>query len=426
MIQPRILRGFAVFALLLAVGITFVVRSGRTESVYTVRDIAVDSSAASAAAARSIALAGGQRTAFDRLMRRIVLSEDRVILPNLDDTMIAQVIDGYEIEKELVSPTRYRANLIVDFNKNQIRKLLRKRKIRFAETRSKDVLVVPVYDAGEGAVLWQEPEDWRAAWLARPANEGLVPFILPLGDVMDMGAVSAAEAQSPLREALLRLAQRYGADEIVVAVASLRLSDERVETGQGTEDGTENGTEEGTEDRGAEPTGQSAADETEPSVSRRVRGPVEGAILQLTVHRVGVAGEQSASELLRGAPAESKADLLSRAVGRVIAQVEGGWKQANILRFGRENKLRIIVPLAGLSDWVDMRRRLSELAVVLTVDLAALSRDQAEVLLHYLGETEQLMLGLEQSDLALNFEARGWVLQNASVGDSEEQGGKNL
>jgi len=418
MIQPRILRGFAVFALLLAVGITFVVRSGRTESVYTVRDIAVDSSAASAAAARSIALAGGQRTAFNRLLRRIVLSEDRVILPNLDDTMIAQMIDGYEIEKELLSPTRYRANLIVDFNKNQIRKLLRKRKIRFAETRSKDVLVVAVYDTGEGAVLWQEPEDWRAAWLARPANEGLVPFILPLGDVMDMGAVSAAEAQSPLREALLRLAQRYGADEIVVAVASLRLSDVPAHSGQGTEDGTEGGS--------AEPIGQSTTDESELSASRRVRGPVEGAILQLTVHRVGVAGEHSASELLRGAPAESKADLLARAVGRVIAQVEGGWKQANILRFGRENKLRIIVPLAGLSDWVDMRRRLSELAVVLTVDLAALSRDQAEVLLHYLGETEQLMLGLEQSDLALNFEARGWVLQNASVGDSEEQGGKNL
>ncbi len=418
MIQPRILRGFAVFALLLAVGITFVVRSGRTESVYTVRDIAVDSSAASAAAARSIALAGGQRTAFNRLLRRIVLSEDRVILPNLDDTMIAQMIDGYEIEKELLSPTRYRANLIVDFNKNQIRKLLRKRKIRFAETRSKDVLVVAVYDTGEGAVLWQEPEDWRAAWLARPANEGLVPFILPLGDVMDMGAVSAAEAQSPLREALLRLAQRYGTDEIVVAVASLRLSDVPAHSGQGTEDGTEEGS--------AEPIGQSTTDESELSASRRVRGPVEGAILQLTVHRVGVAGEHSASELLRGAPAESKADLLVRAVGRVIAQVEGGWKQANILRFGRENKLRIIVPLAGLSDWVDMRRRLSELAVVLTVDLAALSRDQAEVLLHYLGETEQLMLGLEQSDLALNFEARGWVLQNASVGDSEEQGGKNL
>jgi hypothetical protein len=286
MIQPRILRGFAVFALLLAVGITFVVRSGRTESVYTVRDIAVDSSAASAAAARSIALAGGQRTAFNRLLRRIVLSEDRVILPNLDDTMIAQMIDGYEIEKELLSPTRYRANLIVDFNKNQIRKLLRKRKIRFAETRSKDVLVVAVYDTGEGAVLWQEPEDWRAAWLARPANEGLVPFILPLGDVMDMGAVSAAEAQSPLREALLRLAQRYGADEIVVAVASLRLSDVPAHSGQGTEDGTEEGS--------AEPIGQSTTDESELSASRRVRGPVEGAILQLTVHRVGVAGEHSA------------------------------------------------------------------------------------------------------------------------------------
>jgi hypothetical protein len=139
-----------------------------------------------------------------------------------------------------------------------------------------------------------------------------------------------------------------------------------------------------------------------------------------------VAGEQTVRELLRGSPGESKADLLGRAVGRVVAQVEGGWKQANMLRFGRENKLRIIVPLTGLSDWVEMRRRLSELAVVVTVDLAALSRDQAEVLLHYLGETEQLMLGLEQSDLALVFQARGWVLQTENTGATQQQGGKNL
>jgi len=84
------------------------------------------------------------------------------------------------------------------------------------------------------------------------------------------------------------------------------------------------------------------------------------------------------------------------------------------------------VPLAGLPDWVEMRRKLSELAVVVTVDLAALSRDRAEVLLHYLGETEQLMLGLEQSGLALNFEARGWVLLRQSAGGPQEQGGKNL
>ncbi|MBT3172401.1 MAG: hypothetical protein HN333_13350, partial [Rhodospirillaceae bacterium] len=47
MILPRLFHGFAVFALLLAVGIVTVLHGARADSVYTVRGIAVDSSAAS-------------------------------------------------------------------------------------------------------------------------------------------------------------------------------------------------------------------------------------------------------------------------------------------------------------------------------------------------------------------------------------------
>jgi hypothetical protein len=324
-----------------------------------------------------------------------------------------------------VSSTRYRAVLIVDFNKGRVRKLLRQRRIRFAETTSKDVLVVPIYDDGAGDVLWQEPGDWLTAWLSRPAIEGLVPFILPLGDVMDMGAVSVAEALAPVREPLLALAERYGSEDVVVVAASLQLPAAELEEPAPSDLTAELDVADGVSQEAGNAAKQ-AAPAGNLATARRVRGPVEGAILQLTVHRIGVAGEQTVRELLRGSPGESKADLLGRAVGRVVAQVEGGWKQANMLRFGRENKLRIIVPLTGLSDWVEMRRRLSELAVVVTVDLAALSRDQAEVLLHYLGETEQLMLGLEQSDLALVFQARGWVLQTENTGATQQQGGKNL
>lgn len=420
MIQPRIFRVIAVFAAVLGICVMTSPAAVRTGSVYTVHGIAADSSANSAAVARSVALAEGQRAAFDQLLKRLVLAEDQALLTDLGDDLIAQIVDGYVIEKELVSPTRYRANLIFDFNKNLVRKLLRQRNIRFAETKSKEVLVVPVLDTGEGGVIWQEPGDWRSAWLTRPANEGLVPFILPLGDVMDMAAVSAADAMTPSREALLALAERYGADEVAVAVASLQLppdqSGNNLDAGDGDGDGVGAG----------DGAGETVESEDSLSASRRVDGPMVGAILQLTVHRVGVAGEHSTSELMHGASGESRADLLARAVGRVIAQVEGGWKQANLLRFERENKLRIIVPLAGLSDWVEMRRRLGELAVVMAVDLAALSRHQAEVLLHYLGETEQLMLGLEQSDLALNFEDRGWVLERAQIGGQQEQGGKNF
>ena len=142
---------------------------------------------------------------------------------HIDSYIAIKYVDGYEINKELVSSIRYRANIIVYFNKNLVRKLLQQRKIRFAETRSNDVLVVPVFDDGDGATLWFEPGDWRTAWLARPANEGLVPLILPLGDVMDMAAIEVAEALAPSHKALLALAERYGTREVVVSSAVLNI-----------------------------------------------------------------------------------------------------------------------------------------------------------------------------------------------------------
>ena len=422
MIQPRSLRRVTVFVVVLVLCAILSAGGAKAESVYTIRDLAVDSSAVSAAEARSLALAKGQRAAFDRLLRRLVLSEDQVLLPVLEYAQITALVDGYVIEKELLSSTRYRANLTIDFNKFGMRKLLRQRKIRFAETRSNDVLVVPVYDTGNGPILWLEPGDWRAAWLARPANEGLVPLILPLGDVIDMAAMDAALAMAPSREALLGLAERYGTQEVVVASAYLELPEPPEPTAEGNSndgitdvgDGTGNDAE------------RVSVAETGTSKSRRVRGPVEGAILQLTVHRVGAAAERTTRELLRGAPSDSRESLLARAVGRGMALVEGNWKQANMLRFGRENELRIAVPLNSLGDWVDMRRRLRDLAVVVSIDLAALSRGQADILLHYFGEREQLMLGLEQSDLALNFESGGWVLHSNASGGQSGTSGNNL
>jgi len=334
-------------------------------------------------------------------------------LPVLESPEIAALIDGFVIEKELVSSIRYRAKLILYFNKIAVRKLLRQRKIRFAETRSNDMLVVPVFDIGDGPTLWLEPGDWRSAWLARPIDEGLVSLVLPLGDVIDMAAIDASQAQAPSRNELLVLADRYGTQEVVVASAYLALPDEPPSNRNS---------------HGATAAEGDLMENTEPdlSESRRVRGEVEDAILELTVHRVGVARERTSTELLRGGSSESLDDFLARAVGRVLAQVEGAWKQANMLRFGRESRLSILIPLNSLPNWVEIRRRLSRLAVVVSVDLDVLSRDQAEITLNYFGETEQLMLSLEQSDFALNFESRGWVLQTGGASGQSGSDEKNL
>ena len=129
---------------------------------------------------------------------------------------------------------------------------------------------------------------------------------------------------------------------------------------------------------------------------------------------------------MRGAQSESREKLLARAVRRVVAHIESTWKQANILRFGRESEMQIMVPINSLADWVETRRQLRELAVVVSVDLATLSRGQANVLLRYFGEREQLMLGLAQSNLGLNLESGDWVLQTDGTARQSEPNEKNL
>ena len=111
---------------------------------------------------------------------------------------------------------------------------------------------------------------------------------------------------------------------------------------------------------------------------------------------------------------------------RVVAHIESTWKQANILRFGRESEMQITVPINSLADWVETRRQLRELAVVVSVDLATLSRGQANVLLRYFGEREQLMLGLAQSNLGLNLESGDWVLRTDGTARQSEPNEKNL
>ena len=173
---------------------------------------------------------------------------------------------------------------------------------------------------------------------------------------MDMATIEAAEALAPSHEALLGLAERYGTREIVVASAFLDLPEPAVR-----DDLDVNAA--GVSDASDAPVGGDAA-ETGVSNSRRVRGPVEGAILQLTIHRVGATTQSTTSELLRGAQSESRESLLARAVQRIVAHVESGWKQANILRFGRESEMQIMVPLNSLADWVETRRQLRELAMI--------------------------------------------------------------
>ena len=339
------------------------------EEVFAVADVAVDVTAETAAAASFQAIAAGQRRALDRLFRRITLSADYGRHPDLGDDVIATLVQDLVIQEEKRSSTRYIAKLTFRFKRDEIRRLLRREGIPFSETRSKAVLVLPVYEAAGAQFLWDEPNPWRAAWNRHPVEpDSLLPLVLPDGDLADVGAIGPTQALDGDVTRLGEIGARYGVEDTLVAHAVLAVD-------------FENG----------------------------------GPQLDITLKRFGRSGERVIVDGLSGRPSQGTDSLLADGVARVIERMRERWKRDTVLRFGDEARLSVAVPLHDLKEWLQIRDRLRAVAVVSQVELGELSRLHAQIVLHFLGATAQLVLSLAQNDLDLTQDGGFWTLRLAGA-----------
>ncbi len=340
---------------------------GQRKDAFEVRNVGVDVTAETAAAAREKALADGQVAAYRLLLARLTLRAHRGRLPDLARGEIAALVKDFEVAKEKASAVRYIAWLNVRFKAEEVRRLLIDYDLPFAETSSKPVLVLPVYQAAGAKLLFDDPNPWRDAWVARPPTDGLVPLVLPIGDLKDMLAIGAEQALSGDVQRLAAVAARYGARDSLVAHGFLRMGERR--------------------------------------------GLPE---LEVFATRYGtVQQEQTTVSTYSAGPGESMDALLLRAATDITQRVADNWKRDNLLQFGQSSVLAVTVPISGLGAWLDVRGRLSNVAVINRVDLVLLSRAEVRVNLHYMGELEQLSLALAQADLVLEEDENDWILERA-------------
>ena len=365
----------------LALSLILACGTARGEAVFTVAHVPIDAEAASSAEARELAIAAGQRDALETLLRRLTV--EGASLPAPAEDSIAAMVAGFEIDRELVSTTRYRASLTVDFDPAEVRHLLRERGVAYAETLSKPVLVVAVQRDPGGILLWEDGNRWRQAWEERPPNGGLLPILLPLGDIIDLGAVDAKRALASDAEALGALGRLYGTSAVAIAVAGLSGSSAVAKPSAPA----------GTDAEGAD--GEASA---------------AGRALTLSLRRIAAGDEPAVARTLIGRTGESERALLERGTDRVVALLEDAWKAANLIRYDEDHVLQATVPIASLGEWVSIQRRLGALAMVGVVEIDSLSLREGRLTLRYHGTADQLRLALNQSDLALTPLADEWVL----------------
>ena len=326
------------------------------DNVFSVSGIAVDNTADTAAKARAAAFRSAQRAALTTLFQRLTLRADHARLPKVDSERVEFMVQALEVADERTSNVRYLANITVNFKPPEVRRLLREARIPFAETPSKPVLVLPVLQQGGALVLWDDPNMWREAWSELPLSSGLVPLIVPVGDLSDIADVDAAQAAEgdPLR--LSAIARRYGATDVLVAVASVSETANAIRID---------------------------------IAASQIGTPTAGSIL----FNFQISDPDAIPELLVGAAAG------------VAAALEDSWKSTNIIEFDRPGRMVLAVPLTSLEQWVSVERRLKNVAAISEVALISLTRDSAEVEISHFGDESQLAATLAQQDLALELPA---------------------
>jgi hypothetical protein len=345
--------------------------------------VTVDATSDSAAKARTLARVDGQRRALIAIVEHLSGNADKAKSLKLSDNAVTDLVTSFEVANERMTAVRYVADYTFHFRKPELDKALQAAGIALAQAKSaggdtappvapdfgaKPIVVLPIYDAGGSASLWDDPNPWRDAWAGIPAGKGPQRLMVPVGDVADIGAIDADRARSGDAAGLSAIAERYGADEAIVAIAVPR-------TAGGKSDGLD-------------------------VTARRYR---QGQFVD--VH----------ADSIDAQPGTAGDDLFRRAADRIATDIGTGWKDAKPAGGDERGSLVAVLPINGLDDWIKVRDRLGSLPSVRKVELRSLSRQQATLEIQYVGDLDHLKSSFAGINLDLVHGDPAWQLTRAAA-----------
>jgi len=345
------------------VPVAFSPQAASVEQIYTIADLSVDEQAETSAQARDTALGVARRLAFSRLARRLVLSEDMPRLPTLNDAQLLDIIAGIEVSGEKTRNRRYIARLTIRFAADQVRQLLTTAGIKFSETSTAPIVLLPVFESVGGRVLWEPLNPWRDALGAALTAEGvgtdrLLPLYLPQGDFQDFTAISAEQAITADPTRIGAIAARYGVKDVIVAHAVM-----------------------------------------------------SAAAIDINWRRYGAAGETASIDRFEITAGETPESAMARAASAIIRTTQENWKRETALDFNENASVLVSAQLPSLPDWLAMQKLLGAVPMIRQVDVRELSVNQAQLILHILGTPEKLQAALLKQALILEPAENGWTLR---------------
>ena len=181
--------------------------------------IHVDVGGADAQSARYAGWRMAQRQGFKALwakMHNAPISQ----APSLPDGTLDQIVSSINVEREQIGPTRYIADLGVQFDRSKAAAFLGVEGVQ-AE-RSVPMLLIPVLVTGGTATTVELRNAWQRTWAQFRTAQSPIDYVRVSGMNADPMLLTAAQTTRPGRGWWRALLEMYGATDILVAEVQLQ------------------------------------------------------------------------------------------------------------------------------------------------------------------------------------------------------------
>lgn len=187
--------------------------------VFVIDNIYADKAADSPTAARNLAIEDAQMQGYNLLINRMTDPNARKALPKLTPQAIAAMVKSFEITDEKISGNEYQARFNIFYDEGQVKELFSQYSVDVLEVKSPPILVFPILTTGDTPILWDPENPWRKAWRQALNAPSEINLIVPMGDADDVQKITAADLKAKKYDALLAFANKYGAQEVMIAEA---------------------------------------------------------------------------------------------------------------------------------------------------------------------------------------------------------------
>jgi hypothetical protein len=362
--RSRIRRYVAAGVMALALPWLSAAHAGPVETnVFAVQGVSVDITSTDAAAAKNEALMDVQVKAFFELAARLGSPElAQTFEEKFKPEDIAPYLRSLSIEQESSAPGRYIGTFTVRFLPEKTRKLFESYGVKVPTVQADPILVLPVWRGPAANQLWED-NLWRKAWLDLKGEQGLVPVIIPLGDLEDTETLTVEDAlhNDPVKLEAIR--RRYDAPSILVA----------------------------------------QAEPADGGIHVYIEGETKlGKVLFNKIYK----SENGEAATAAPVAIQKFQSLLVDAYKERLVVAEDEARNAN-----RPRALAIAVPFSSPREWNAIRSRILSAPNVVGVDLSTLSADGAVIKLNYTRNLPALQNSMQQVGLTLSQYGSTWVIQ---------------